>query len=59
MGLPSARTPSVGLATAVEFVLLTVAGGMLSWRYLRALTRAPDGVSRNAPLTLTRATIRR
>jgi hypothetical protein len=41
------------------FVLLTVAGGMLSWRYLRALTRAPDGVSRNAPLTLTRATIRR
>ena len=35
------------------FVLLTVAGGMLSWRFLSALTPVPDAVLRRVPLTLT------
>ena len=40
------------------FVLLTLAGGVLSWRFLRALKRAPDAGVRHAPLTLNRATTR-
>lgn len=38
------------------FVLLTVIGGVLTWRFVRALKRAPDSVLQHASLTLNQAT---